>query len=182
MPEKLIDIEEKIVALMELSKSTAKGTEHEAKLALETAIRLAAKYDISINKLADKRKAYAGDWFQGVSDITTEVEYIDERYAEVHIRKWCKLAESCGWERYRKDYDDIEGHIWRYRILNRIPKIELRIFERPWGDIEYEVVKNPDPMLGHIEKWAMMGFDCIELGVVYYDFQAWLDKDMRSRT
>ena len=98
MAERNIDIESKIIALLELSKSTAEGTEHEAKLALETAIRLAAKHGISISKLTEKRQAYAGmDWFRGSTPFTY-VDYTTQRFADVSLQCWSQLAESFGWE------------------------------------------------------------------------------------
>ncbi len=179
MTERNIDVEAKINALLELSKSTAEGTENEAKLALETAIRLAAKYNISLKYLAEKRKSYAGDWFR--TDVKTEtVEYSDERYRELQIKKWSDLAESFGWIRHTRNYDVKEGFIWSYRQENRYPKVELRIFERAWGDIEFEIVRNPDPILGKIEEWTKMGFDCLELGVTYYDFLDSLKRDQTT--
>lgn len=177
MSERNLDIEAKLTALLELSKSTAEGTENEAKLALETAIRLAAKYGISLAKLADKRKAYAGgDWFGGTPETTT-VEYTEDRYRDVGVRSWCAYAEANGWQRHRRGSDEKEGQIWSYRQEGRTPKLEVRVFERPWGDVEFEVVQNPDPIIGKLEQFVRMGFDCIELGVTYDDFCNWVDGD-----
>ena len=176
MAERNIDIEAKLDALLELSKSTAEGTEHEAKLALEMALRLASKYGISLADFAAKQKKTAGNWYANTGD-TVEVEYTDERYREAKLRSWCETAESFKWERYKRNYDKREGNIWMYRQTNRNPKLELRIFERPWGDIEFEVVRNPDPIIGQLDVWTKMGFDCIELGVTYHDFRSWLESD-----
>ena len=181
--ERQFDIEAKLAALLELSKSTAEGTEHEAATALEMAIRLAAKHGISLTKLADKRKAYAGDWFsRGTSSADSatpqaDVEFSEERYLDVAVKRWCDLAESHGWERHKRTEDSKEGFIWMYRQPNREPKIEVRIFGRPWGDVEFEVVRRPDPIIGNLEQWMNMGFDCIELGVTYHDFANWLFRD-----
>jgi len=180
MSERNIDIEAKILALLELSKSVAEGTEHEAKLALEMAIRLAAKHDISLFKLAEKRQAeYAGEWF--VPETGPTVEYTEERYAEIELKGWCQLAESFGWQRHRKMRDDFEGKIMMYRQVDRMPKLELRIFVRPWNDIEFEVLKNPDPILGEFESWMNHIFDIEVIGVTFPDFREWLEMDRRCQ-
>lgn len=176
MIERNLDVEAKLNALLELSKSTAEGTEHEAKLALEMAIRLASKHGISLTALSAKRKNYAGDWYSG-SGATTTIEFTNARYTIHPLRKWCELVEKFGWTRHRRDSDEKEGLIWMYRMPERIPKIEVRIFERPWSDVEFEVVRKPDPILGRLEEYTKMGFDLIELGVTYSDFYEWLEKD-----
>lgn len=176
MTERHFDIETKLLALLELSKSTAKGTENEAALALETAIRLAAKHGISLTQLAEKRRKYAGEWFS--EDVTVEtVEYTDERYTSVSVREWGSFAEQHGWQRHRRTYDDFEGHIWMYRQPERMPALEVRIFERNWGDIEFEVVLNPDPIIGQLDSFTQMGFDCVALGVTFDDFKRWIAND-----
>jgi hypothetical protein len=178
MAERNIDVETKIMALLELSKSQAEGTEHEAKLALEMAIRLAMKHGIDINKLAKKRESYAGgDWFKGSATANHVVEYSDDRFAVAALQRWAEAAEKYGWERHRRILDDKEGLILMYRQPNRSPKMEVRIFERPWEDIEFEVLRNPDPILGQFETWMNKIFDVVDLGVTFFDFQVWLEKD-----
>jgi Protein of unknown function (DUF2786) len=179
MSERNIDVEAKIMSLLELSKSQAEGTEHEAKLALEMAIRLAMKHNIDINKLAKKRESYAGgDWFKGSTTTANKAdEYTDERFAEVALQRWAEVAEKYGWERHRRIHDDKEGLILMYRQPNRTPKMEVRIFERPWQDIEFEVLRNPDPILGKFEEWMNKIFDIVDLGVTFFDFQVWMEKD-----
>jgi hypothetical protein len=174
MSERQIDIEVKLLALLELSKSTAKGTENEAKLALEMAIRLASKHGISLTKLAEKRQAYAGDWFKGSTGETKVTEFTEQRFAEYALRRWSDLAEQFGWKRHRRMMDDREGLILMYRKLNQVPKLEVRIFERPWHDVEFEVLRNPDPILGEFESWMNHIFDIEHLGVTYHDFEEWL--------
>jgi hypothetical protein len=181
MNERKIDIEAKIFALLELSKSTAEGTEHESKSALEMAIRLAAKHGISLSSLSDKRQAYAGNWYKGAvgPDKTHVVEYTTDRFAELSLKDWCELVECFGWERHRRSHDDHEGLILAYRQPDRIPKLEVRVFERPWLDVEFEVVRNPDPTIGKFDEWMRMTFDVVELGVTYHDFKTWLENDKK---
>lgn len=175
--EKNFDIESKISALLRLSESTASGTSNEAALALETAIRMAAKHGIKISDLADKRNEYVTNtWFRGQSHAsqaeTPAGEYREPEW--VTIKRWCDTAEKCGWTRHRKTHDAKEGWIYAYRKDGQVPKLELRIFNRPWGDIEFEVIRNPDPIIGEYQAWMEQIFDVVSLGVTYEDFSAWI--------
>ena len=79
--------------------------------------------------------------------------------------------------RHRRIHDDKEGLILMYRQPGRTPKLEVRIFERPWKDIEFEVLRNPDPILGQFEDWMNKIFDVVDLGVTFHDFGEWLQRD-----
>lgn len=64
--------------------------------------------------------------------------------------------------------------IYAYRKEGQNPKLELRIFDRPWGEIEFEVIRNPDPILGNFEQWMDAIFDIVYLGVTFSDFRDWI--------
>lgn len=179
--ERNFDIEAKLLSLLELSKSEA--NDNESKLALEMAIRLAAKHGISLSSLTAKRAAYAGNWHASEVNVRPTEEYTDERFRYRSPQEWCDLVEEYGWQRHRKTYDQYEGQIWMYRhpgVTN--PKLETRIFERSWGDIEFEVVKNPDPIIGSLDLYTQMGFDCVELGTTFSDFRSWLERSGCQKT
>lgn len=175
MKERNFDIEAKISSLLRLAESTASGTANESKLALEMAIRMAAKHGIKISDLADKRNEYVTNtWFKGGAQTSNEPqEYQEAEWA--HVKRWCDVAEKAGWTRYRKTHDDREGWIYAYRKEGQVPKLELRIFDRPWGDTEFEVIRNPDPIIGDYETWMDNIFDVIAIGVTFNDFGRWLN-------
>jgi hypothetical protein len=182
MNDRLFDIEGKIIALLALSESTAEGTEHEAKTALEIAIRLAAKHNISLSGLAQKRSQKTTDWFRGGKAGEAEMRGFDavygfdeEHFATIAVQRWCALADKFGWQRHRRSYDKREGMIYAYRMPGLKPKLELRVFDRPWGEVEFEIVRNPDPIIGQYEAWMEDLFDIVALGVTYHDFAAWLE-------
>lgn len=180
--EKNFDIESKISALLRLSESTAIGTSNEAALALETAIRMAAKHGIKISDLADKRNEYVTNtWFHGQAHTsqTTTREYREPEW--VSVKRWCDTAEKHGWSRHRKTHDVKEGWIYAYRKDGQSPKLELRIFNRPWGDIEFEVIRNPDPIIGEYQAWMEQIFDVVALGVTYEDFYSWIQSPKISK-
>lgn len=176
MNERTFDIESKLLGLLRLSESTVSGTENEAKLALEMAIRMAAKHGVKLSTLADKRNEYAATntWFRGGSSTAPANDnYVAPEL--VKVARWCAYAESLGWSRYRRSHNQREGTIYAYRQEGRTPKLELRIFDRPWGDVEFEVIKNPDPILGAYEAWMENIFDVVCLGVTFEDFRAWVN-------
>ncbi len=181
MSERTFDIETKLIGLLRLSESKTEGTEHEAALALETAIRLAAKHGIKLSSLNDKRNEFSNTktWFRGGTASSSETtEYVAPEF--VQVARWCKFAEANGWTRFRRTYDAKEGTIYAYRIEGRTPKLELRIFDRPWGDVEFEVVRNPDPIIGQFEVWMNNIFDVIHLGVTYEDLREWVNMNGRA--
>lgn len=179
--ERTFDIETKLIGLLRLSESKVGGTEHEAKLALETAIRLAAKHGIKLSSLTEKRNEFSNTntWFRGGSESAPVGEdYVAPEF--VQVARWCKFAEDNGWTRFRRTYDKKEGMIYAYRVPDRVPKLELRIFDRPWGDVEFEVVRNPDPIIGQFESWMNNIFDVIHLGVTFSDYRDWVNMNARA--
>lgn len=182
MSERTFDIETKLIGLLRLSESKTEGTEHEAALALETAIRLAAKHGIKLSSRNEKRNEFNNTktWFRGgaTSSPAGDEDYVAPEF--VQVLRWCKFAEENGWTRYRRTYDAKEGMIYAYRIEGRTPKLELRIFDRPWGDVEFEVVRNPDPIIGQFQSWMDNIFDVIHLGVTFGDLQEWVRMNARA--
>jgi len=177
--EKNFDIESKLLGLLRLSESQSAGTEHEAASALEMAIRLAAKHQIKLSELAEKRTEYAATntWFRAGATTTAKEgdDYIAPEF--VQVKRWCDFVEKAGWVRHRRSNDSFEGTIYAYRrptLMEGEAKLEIRIFDRPWGDIEFEVVRNPDPILGNYAEWMDRIFDCVTLGVTFEDFRQWV--------
>lgn len=171
MTERLFDVETKLLNLLRLAESEAKGTEHEAKVAMEMAIRLSAKHGIKLSTLQTKKNESLTNWFRGGGSTAPDQEV--KEYVEPELREvkhWCDLAERHGWQRHRRTRDPKEGMIYAYRMgVN--PKMELRIFLRPWNDVEFEIITNPDPILGAYESWMENIFDVLAVGVTYEDFR-----------
>lgn len=175
MSERKFDIESKLIGLLRLAQSNTENNQNESAAAMEMAIRLATKHGVKLSSLTTEQSP-TKEWFRGSTNSSnstdTQKEYVPFEYIE--ISKWCSLAEKFRWERHSRFRDPKEGEIYCYRNTNGTTKLELRIFNRPWGDVEFEVIRNPDPIIGDYQSWMEGIFDVVYLGVTFSDFREWI--------